>query len=82
MLRFLSLLACLVALAASADELTRDIPPPRAVPSPESMVEFVRVHPGCGEISDGCSVCKVRDGITACSTPGIACLPKAWICLP
>jgi hypothetical protein len=35
----------------------------------------------CAEWSDGCTVCRRHGEETACSLPGIACVPKTQLCL-
>jgi hypothetical protein len=45
-----------------------------------SLGDFLKAHPECREINDGCSVCRVVNGKAFCSTPGIACIIKGWQC--
>ena len=59
-------------------------PPP---PSTSDAAATVDVHrygdadATCREWSDGCQIClRQDDGAMACSTPGIACLPKPTVC--
>lgn len=58
-----------------------------------SLGDFLKAHPECREVNDGCSVCRVvngsargASGVTLsrkalCSTPGIACIIKGWQCV-
>lgn len=55
--------------------------------SPDPAVVSVDVHrygdtdATCREWSNGCQIClRQDDGAIACSTPGIACLPKRAVC--
>ncbi len=44
--------------------------------------DLLRRAPACGELANDCLVCRRQpDGQPACSTPGIACQPKAWRCI-
>lgn len=47
----------------------------------KSLGDFLKAHPECREINDGCSVCRVVDGNAHCSTPGTACIIKGWQCV-
>ena len=46
--------------------------------TPEGFADADR---SCGEWTDGCTICVRRaNGAAGCSTPGIACQPKALTC--
>ncbi|WP_243374484.1 hypothetical protein [Microvirga solisilvae] len=47
---------------------------------PQSEGQAVR-EPTCSEWTDGCIVCARSAQGLACSTPGIACVPRAPRCL-
>ena len=51
--------------------------PAKSVPGPAS---FDR-EPTCAEWTDGCIVCQRTEQGPACSTPGIACVPREQQCL-
>ena len=56
--------------------------PPGAAPTPPvSVLGWGDANASCAEWTNGCIICK-RDeaGSAACSTPGIACQPKAISC--
>ncbi len=83
MKRFTFALAALAAFAARpalADEPTMAplLKPPAEITSVQA---FGDANTACAEWSNGCAICK-RDesGNFACSTPGIACQPKAAAC--
>ena len=50
-------------------------------PAPPSTPAAFEGEPTCAEWSDGCIVCQRTDGGVACSTPGIACVPRERLCL-
>jgi hypothetical protein len=55
---------------------------PAAHPSgPPSTPAAFEGEPTCAEWTDGCVICQRTDGGVACSTPGIACVPKERQCL-
>ena len=55
---------------------------PTAEPSgPPSTPAAFEGEPTCAEWSDGCIVCQRTNGSVACSTPGIACVPRERQCL-
>ncbi|HXY57622.1 MAG TPA: hypothetical protein VEH76_03485 [Methylocystis sp.] len=73
------LAASLALLAPPALAQTLEPPPPRPVMRP--VAAFGADNPQCLEWTDGCVVCKRLDAATAaCSTPGVACLPKETSC--
>ena len=47
---------------------------------PAGPVSFDR-EPTCAEWTDGCIVCQRTEHGPACSTPGIACVPREQQCL-
>jgi hypothetical protein len=51
--------------------------PPTAPSTPAAF----EGEPTCAEWTDGCIVCQRSDGGAACSTPGIACVPRERQCL-
>ena len=52
--------------------------PPAGPPSTPTAFEK---EPTCAEWTDGCIVCQRTDTGTACSMPGIACVPRERQCL-
>ena len=55
---------------------------PRATsPGPPSAPASFEDERTCAEWTDGCIVCQRTDGGVACSTPGIACVPRERQCL-
>ena len=46
---------------------------PRPTDAPPSMEGYAAVNPGCLEWSDGCQICRLDAGKTACSTVAVAC---------
>ena len=48
--------------------------------APLSIQGYGKQNPACLEWTNGCVLCSVADGRTACSTPGIACLPAGLTC--
>ena len=52
--------------------------PPADPPSTPAAFEG---EPTCAEWSDGCIVCQRTEAGLACSTPGIACVPRERQCL-
>ena len=55
---------------------------PAATPaSPPSTPAAFEGEPTCAEWSDGCIVCQRTNQGLACSTPGIACVPRDRQCL-
>jgi len=80
MIRAASLIVfTLIAGAAYADA-------PRMAPMPKPVLNTVEAwgvrNASCAEWTNACQVCS-RDstGKPQCSTPGIACVPKAMVCL-
>jgi hypothetical protein len=54
---------------------------PAAAPGvPSTPASFER-EPTCAEWTDGCIVCQRGERGPACSTPGIACVPRERQCL-
>jgi hypothetical protein len=55
---------------------------PAATPTrPPSTPGSFDDEPTCAEWTDGCIVCQHTDQGPACSTPGIACVPRERQCL-
>lgn len=85
---FLARISALAAFLALTPAFA-DAPKPEPLPRPATTQPAADVappafgarDPSCQEWSDGCQVC-VRDaeGKPQCSTPGIACTPKATTC--
>ncbi|RUM95279.1 hypothetical protein EET67_24200 [Pseudaminobacter arsenicus] len=46
----------------------------------QALSDVVRADPSCRQFNDGCSICLVTRTGLACSTPGIACIKKHWVC--
>jgi hypothetical protein len=53
---------------------------PAATSTPSTPAAF-EGEPTCAEWTDGCIVCPRGDGGVACSTPGIACVPRERQCV-
>jgi hypothetical protein len=51
--------------------------PAGAAPTPAAFAD----EPSCAEWTDGCVVCQRTRAGTACSMPGIACVPRERQCL-
>ncbi len=52
-----------------------------AAPGPPSVAGYGRGDPACRAWTDGCTICEADPGAAArCSTPGIACTPRAIAC--
>ncbi|REF89406.1 hypothetical protein DES32_0627 [Methylovirgula ligni] len=72
--------------AATADEQASPVPFQNRgaigkIPSDVSVLAYGAAHPECLEWTDSCRTClRSPDGRVGCSTPGIACQPKAVIC--
>lgn len=47
----------------------------------KSLNDLLLANPDCRQFNDGCSICRIEDGKPMCSTPGIACIQKQWICV-
>ncbi len=67
--------------------LADEPPTPQPPPSATEATPSVDVHrygdadATCREWGNGCQIClRQDDGAIACSTPGIACLPKPTVC--
>jgi hypothetical protein len=87
-----TLLAALIAAApAFADEpALSPLPPPArpsepapaATPAPPArgLNEIMKADPACRAFTNECEICKRSEAGPQCSTPGIACQPKAWRC--
>jgi hypothetical protein len=50
-------------------------------PGPPSTPASFDGEPTCAEWSDGCIICQRTNQGVACSTPGIACVPRERHCL-
>ncbi len=62
-------LVCLIGAARGAE------------PDPPSVAGYGRRDPACRAWTDGCTICEAGAGQPArCSTPGIACTPRAITC--
>jgi hypothetical protein len=72
---FAVLLAAIIALTIVAIAVIAGASTP-----PPSEGQAVR-EPTCAEWTDGCIVCARTPQGLACSTPGIACVPKTPRCL-
>lgn len=56
--------------------------PSKPTPAPVSISSWGLSNPSCAEWTNACEVCsRDADGKPQCSTPGIACTPKAMVCL-
>jgi hypothetical protein len=71
-------LALILIIATVA--LAHVLPMAGAARVPSTPAAFDR-EPTCAEWTDGCIVCRRTDQGLACSTPGIACVPKEQQCL-
>ena len=47
----------------------------------DSLNELIANEPLCSDANDGCTMCKINEGDLICSTPGIACMAKNWVCV-
>jgi hypothetical protein len=76
---FFSIVAMIpLALGAAAPVWAEAATPPLDLaPVPAPVQKFGEAHLDCQEWTDGCLVCMRGK---ACSTPGIACTPKAPLC--
>ncbi|MBZ9940156.1 hypothetical protein LB533_03455 [Mesorhizobium sp. BR1-1-13] len=45
-----------------------------------TLTEKIRENPTCQQFDDGCSICKISQGVAACSSPAIACIETEWHC--
>ncbi|RWM10447.1 hypothetical protein [Mesorhizobium sp.] len=45
-----------------------------------TLAEKMRENPTCQQFNDGCSICKISQGVASCSSPGIACIEAEWHC--
>jgi hypothetical protein len=54
---------------------------PSAASGPPSTPASFEGEPTCAEWSDGCNICQRTNQQIACSTPGIACVPRERQCL-
>jgi hypothetical protein len=64
---------------AFADEQTLSPLPPPA-PAANSLEEIMRADATCMAFTNECEICTRADAGPQCSTPGMACQPKAWRC--
>lgn len=74
--------ACLLALGLSSAGADEPNPSPLKPPAEAVSIQaWGERNPGCAEWTNACAVCKRDDsGKAGCSTPGIACQPKAISC--
>ena len=72
------MLALLIVFGTVA--LAHVLPGVKSAASPSTPASFDR-EPTCAEWTDGCIVCQRRGTGTACSMPGIACVPQERQCL-
>lgn len=45
-----------------------------------TLAEKIRENPTCQQFNDGCSICKISEGVASCSSPAIACIKTEWRC--
>ncbi|WP_131803406.1 hypothetical protein [Mesorhizobium sp. LCM 4577] len=45
-----------------------------------TLAEKIRENPTCQQFNDGCSICKISQGVASCSSPAIACIKTEWLC--
>ncbi|MBZ9815741.1 hypothetical protein [Mesorhizobium sp. CA7] len=45
-----------------------------------TLAEKIRATPTCQQFNDGCSICKISQGVASCSSPAIACIATEWHC--
>lgn len=45
-----------------------------------TLAEKIRENPACQQFNDGCSICKISQGVASCSSPAIACVETGWNC--
>lgn len=45
-----------------------------------TLTEKIRENPTCQQFNDGCSICKVSQGVASCSSPAITCIKTGWYC--
>jgi hypothetical protein len=73
MIRMLAVLFLAAPLAIAADL----VPHPATSPSPKNPA-----LKACKFVTHDCEVCSVdKDGKVACTSAGLACVPKTWRCL-
>jgi hypothetical protein len=60
--------------------LAHVLPGAKPVDAPSTPAAF-EGEPTCAEWGDGCIVCQRTNAGLACSTPGIACMPRERQCL-
>jgi hypothetical protein len=54
-----------------------------AAPDPGTLADSIARNPRCRERTNGCELCaRSETGGIGCSTPGIACQPEHWRCVP
>lgn len=77
--RLVLVAAMFLAFAAGA---MADAPTAPRLPKPlkPSIGGWGAAHPKCLEWSNGCQICARGERETACSTPGIACVPGVIVC--
>lgn len=78
-LRLLLVLSCFIVLVASLGAEEKQAPPMSEKPD-ASMEAYGVAHPECLEWTNACRICARHENDVACSTPGIACLPKEIFC--
>ena len=54
--------------------------PPKAPRVEHTPATFFAAEKTCKAASDGCQTCKRTEHGFSCSTPGIACVAKVWVC--
>lgn len=45
-----------------------------------TLAEKIRENAACQQFNDGCSICKISQGVALCSSPAIACIETEWYC--
>ncbi|MBS0243070.1 MAG: hypothetical protein JSS20_12900 [Proteobacteria bacterium] len=82
------LLAVVFLVAGARADLAQPLPvpdlapgAPASRPEPGTLAAEIERSPTCQHLSNGCEICKADEpGKLSCSTPGIACQPRAWQC--